>query len=549
MLAGGWVLRDWAEARRSSIAGGDSLAFETEVALLDNVIAKLGNSDSRLDAVCAALDKEISRVGEKLVLATGTAERGSALFARLEERFGPNRVVAFLGSQSLIERRKALARFNTDEGTRVLVIDPLGEEGCNLQISRRLINVDVPWVVNRLEQRIGRLDRHIGGRFYPCRLEVFEESSSEFVTAVHAFLRDATGVFDESVSTMQRALVVLMAEVEAAVFASGPSALRLRHEEIRQRLADDRVDVERLESLEASDLRSALPDELYDELVTFCEDWSKSQKALDMITDSQGGLGLRRFNVREDRGVFRYAVGDHANKLPECLHEHLTRRFPQACTVNRARGAIGDEVELLSPMSSFLQWIAEYLVREDRGRVEFRHVLDPSAIRTTVRAEFEFEHRQPVQSAVMAACGARRPFLDYLLGVALPPRIVMVDVDGDGAAAESVRSLYATTPVTLLQGVALVKVLDPFLDWETTADRMTSAATERAVLQLQPALDDARRVVSDEVARRRRILDAAGGESTDDDNAVLAAAVSVMATPHLELRSVVVNFLSPERVQ
>jgi hypothetical protein len=78
---------------------------------------------------------------------------------------------------------------------------------------------------------------------------------------------------------------------------------------------------------------------------------------------------------------------------------------------------------------------------------------------------------------------------------------------------------------------------------------MISAATELAAAQLQPALDNARRLVSDEVARRHRILSAASTEPVDNDDSVLAVALSAMATPHLELRSVVVNLLSPEQVQ
>ena len=56
-------------------------------------------------------------------------------------------------------RRAALARFTSGDARILLTTDAAGE-GLNLhQRCRLVINVELPWNPNRLEQRIGRVDR------------------------------------------------------------------------------------------------------------------------------------------------------------------------------------------------------------------------------------------------------------------------------------------------------------------------------------------------------------------------------------------------------
>lgn len=41
----------------------------------------------------------------------------------------------------------------------MLICDRSGGEGRNLQIADYVIHIDLPWNINTIEQRIGRLDR------------------------------------------------------------------------------------------------------------------------------------------------------------------------------------------------------------------------------------------------------------------------------------------------------------------------------------------------------------------------------------------------------
>jgi SNF2 family DNA or RNA helicase len=58
------------------------------------------------------------------------------------------------------ERTSILARLEGAEGRGVLLTSEVGGEGLDMQFCRSLINYDLPWNPMKVEQRIGRLDRH-----------------------------------------------------------------------------------------------------------------------------------------------------------------------------------------------------------------------------------------------------------------------------------------------------------------------------------------------------------------------------------------------------
>ncbi len=72
-------------------------------------------------------------------------------------------VVAIHGGTHRDERRAIQARFTQDPDTVILVATDAASEGINLQRAHLLINYDLPWNPNRIEQRFGRVHR-IGQR-------------------------------------------------------------------------------------------------------------------------------------------------------------------------------------------------------------------------------------------------------------------------------------------------------------------------------------------------------------------------------------------------
>ena len=95
--------------------------------------------------------------GEKLVIFT--EHKDTLLY--LQERLSNNgyHVVTIHGGMSVDERRESQYRFMTPD-VQILICTDAAGEGINLQFCRLLINWDIPWNPNRLEQRMGRIHRY-----------------------------------------------------------------------------------------------------------------------------------------------------------------------------------------------------------------------------------------------------------------------------------------------------------------------------------------------------------------------------------------------------
>lgn len=68
-------------------------------------------------------------------------------------------IVTIHGGTHRDERRKIQALFRSDPEVRILVATDAAGEGVNLQNANLMVNYDLPWNPNRLEQRFGRIHR------------------------------------------------------------------------------------------------------------------------------------------------------------------------------------------------------------------------------------------------------------------------------------------------------------------------------------------------------------------------------------------------------
>ena len=87
---------------------------------------------------------------------TNTDDQSKAIYARWVERHqGSDRVT---GSRTA-DMRSALVDYFREEG-RIMIATEAGAEGINLQFCSLVVNYDLPWNPQRIEQRIGRCHRY-----------------------------------------------------------------------------------------------------------------------------------------------------------------------------------------------------------------------------------------------------------------------------------------------------------------------------------------------------------------------------------------------------
>lgn len=97
---------------------------------------------------------------EKLIIFTEHKDTLNYLTDKIRSLLGnPEAVVTIHGGMLRDERRKVEQLFKQDVGVRVLIATDAAGEGINLQRAHLMINYDLPWNPNRLEQRFGRIHR------------------------------------------------------------------------------------------------------------------------------------------------------------------------------------------------------------------------------------------------------------------------------------------------------------------------------------------------------------------------------------------------------
>lgn len=97
---------------------------------------------------------------EKLIIFTEHKDTLNYLAGKIRSLLGDNdAVVTIHGGMLRNERKKVEELFKQDVGVRILIATDAAGEGINLQRAHLMINYDLPWNPNRLEQRFGRIHR------------------------------------------------------------------------------------------------------------------------------------------------------------------------------------------------------------------------------------------------------------------------------------------------------------------------------------------------------------------------------------------------------
>ncbi len=138
------LLADLVElASRVRHSGTDKKWTELRDLLSDNRLVRDGDGNLR-----------------KMIIFTEHRDTLEYLTERIRGLLGrPEAVVTIHGGVRREERRKVMELFSQDVDCRVLVATDAAGEGLNLQRAHLMVNYDLPWNPNRIEQRFGRIHR------------------------------------------------------------------------------------------------------------------------------------------------------------------------------------------------------------------------------------------------------------------------------------------------------------------------------------------------------------------------------------------------------
>ncbi|MDE0553615.1 MAG: helicase-related protein, partial [Candidatus Poribacteria bacterium] len=164
-------------------------------------LSNLLQGESDADAAKELFDAQGHR--RKLIIFTEHRDTLQYLAARIETLIGrAEELVTIHGSMRREDRRKVQEAFMQDPDVRILVATDAAGEGINLHRAHLMVNYDLPWNPNRIEQRFGRIHRI--GQTEVCNLWNLVSAETRegevFNTLLHKLRqqRDALGgaVFD-----------------------------------------------------------------------------------------------------------------------------------------------------------------------------------------------------------------------------------------------------------------------------------------------------------------------------------------------------------------
>lgn len=144
--------------------------LKTEIAILSDLEklalrVRQSTSDRKWDELSRLLQNQTEMFDahghrRKLIVFTEHRDTLNYLRDRIGSLIGkPEAVVTIHGGMGREERRKAQSLFTQDRDVEVLVATDAAGEGINLQRAHLMVNYDLPWNPNRLEQRFGRIHR------------------------------------------------------------------------------------------------------------------------------------------------------------------------------------------------------------------------------------------------------------------------------------------------------------------------------------------------------------------------------------------------------
>jgi superfamily II DNA or RNA helicase len=139
-------------AKRVREAGTDRKWVELRTILEDTAISETADGRPR-----------------KLIVFTEHRDTLDYLATRIRSLLGrPDNVLAIHGGVRRTDRRQITEEFTHNPDCQILLATDAAGEGLNLQVAHLMVNYDLPWNPNRIEQRFGRIHRI--GQEEVCRL-------------------------------------------------------------------------------------------------------------------------------------------------------------------------------------------------------------------------------------------------------------------------------------------------------------------------------------------------------------------------------------------
>ncbi len=403
-LAG--LLEELEQVRRGTPPGQKRRFLEEMVGLCEATITE---DSARLDALLDEVRNTIAH-GEKLLVFVGHVADLEHLKNRIEARVGV-RVATFHERLPAADRDIQVAMFRAPDGYPVLLSTEAGGEGRNFQFCHRLVHYDLPASPNRVEQRIGRLDR-IGQRHAVENIVIVSRDTVEHHLAT--LLQEHIGVFEQTIGGLDPVMETIGARVVALSLSPGgrsASAWSALADEARSLLHGARDAIARgldhllhrgaFDPAQAARIQAAIPGDIEERFEEFIIDFCELTGITVQDKDGRSTYFL---------GLDRYCIFDALPGVP------LGSRF--LGTFRRETALEREDFDFFASGHALVEGIFGFIRDTPYGTTTIRRYKG-TGFRPSTGVQFNFRLIPEAQEDVDA-------------GAFFPPRLVPIAVDLDG---------------------------------------------------------------------------------------------------------------------
>jgi ATP-dependent helicase HepA len=265
--------------RQKLIENSIAVSFDGEEKFLQTLL-RVVDVDNWMDCRMERLYQGLASLpdGTKSVIFSADESNADRIFNFLKNR-KINIVRHGVGDEEDLSGADTWRDFLEVPDVLAIVCGPRAEEGINLQGGKKvIIHFDLPLQPNRVEQRIGRVDRYGAGNAVPSFVLI--DDTAPLQMAWFRILDEGLGVFDRSISSLQYLVEGEVTAFSMTLVNEGVEGF----DSLRDRLAGPSGEVSkelrRIDQQDALDQLSPVPEQELDDLFDADADWRDIRDAM-----------------------------------------------------------------------------------------------------------------------------------------------------------------------------------------------------------------------------------------------------------------------------
>lgn len=302
----------------------------------------------------------------KLVIFTSFTQACMQICQSLTEILGHQSVARYCRLDSKEAVEISIQRFKDSPQCFILVCDSSGEEGRNLQFVDGVIHFDLPWSPNRLEQRLGRVDR-IGGKMaIDSWLLAGVDLPDSIQSAWYQLLKDGFGIFDCSIASLQFYVDKKIIDLEQLLFRSGSDGLLNTLETIQAEIAAEQIKIGEQNFLDEIDASEENASYYFDNL----DNYDANHQLIEEVME-EWLCSTLQFSKKYDanfKDIRRYKVTEKTLVSANELQNRFAPSAKQKGAYDRRLANQYSGVNLYRVGEGLTDALAAYIDWDDRGK-------------------------------------------------------------------------------------------------------------------------------------------------------------------------------------